>query len=191
MTTARLMAAERSPGLICPDDGRRALFFRRCRRGCPSPGRGPGGRRRARGQGRATGARSETADKRNIRRDAERKAREALGGDFVTTVGDLAMATAERTAANGSVDQARTRGEEVVTAAREQADRLIAEAKKSYESSDHDYTKNYTAAREAGWSTTQLKGLGYPRPAGRKPSDSDSNTGESTPQPTQPVPAPT
>lgn len=107
-------------------------------------------------------------DKRNIRRDAERKAREALGGDLVTTVGDLAMATAERSDASDTVDAARTRGEELIAAAKQQADKLVTDAQESLDSVEARYGKSYTAAREAGWTTTQLKSLGYTRPATRK-----------------------
>ena len=107
-------------------------------------------------------------DKRNVRRDAERKAREALGGDLVSTVGDLAMATADRVDAVQAVDEARARGEELVSAARQQAEKLVASAQAELESIDDQYGKSYAAARNAGWTTTQLKSFGYPRPAGRK-----------------------
>lgn len=108
------------------------------------------------------------ADKRNIRRDAERKAREALGGDLVTTVGDLAMATAERTSAAENVTQARARSEELITAANQQADNLLAAAQDSLDSVEKEYGKSYNAAREAGWTTTRLRSMGYSRPATRK-----------------------
>ena len=108
-------------------------------------------------------------DKRNVRRDAERKAREALGGDLVSTVGDLAMATADKAEAAQAVDEARTRGDELIAAARAQADKLLNSAQAELDSVDDRYGKAYAAAREAGWTSTQLTGLGYARPAGRKP----------------------
>lgn len=132
------------------------------------------------------------ADKRNIRRDAERKAREALGGDLVTTVGDLAMATADRTAATQSVTQARTRGNELMAAAQQQADKLVAAAQHGLDSIEEQYSNHYTAAREAGWTTTQLRALGYPRPATGKAgpgrdmngTDTDAKRSEASPAPT-------
>ena len=108
-------------------------------------------------------------DKRNVRRDAERKAREALGGDLVSTVGDLAMATADKADAVQAVDEARTRGDELIAAARAQAHRLLTDAQAELDSVDGHYGKAYAAAREAGWTSTQLTGLGYTRPVSRKP----------------------
>lgn len=120
------------------------------------------------------------ADKRNIRRDAERKAREALGGDLVTTVGDLAMATADRTSATLSVTQARTRGDELVAAAQQQADKLIAAARHGLDSIEEQYGNYYTAARQAGWTTTQLGALGYPHPVTRKVDRGRDTNGKDT-----------
>ena len=108
-------------------------------------------------------------DKRNVRRDAERKAREALGGDLVSTVGDLAMATADKADAAQAVNEARTRGDELIAAAQAQAEKLLTGALAELDSVDGQYGKAYAAAREAGWTSTQLTGLGYARPAGRKP----------------------
>ena len=107
-------------------------------------------------------------DKRNVRRDAERKAREALGGDLVSTVGDLAMATADRGDAVQALTDALSRGEELMTAAKVQAEKLLAGAQAELDSIDAQYAKSYAAARAAGWTGTQLKGLGYERPAGRR-----------------------
>ena len=107
-------------------------------------------------------------DKRNVRRDAERKAREALGGDLVSTVGDLAMATADRGDAAQSLTDALSRGEELMMAAKEQAEKLLAGAQAELNSIDEQYAKSYAAARAAGWTGTQLKGLGYERPASRR-----------------------
>lgn len=107
-------------------------------------------------------------DKRNVRRDAERKAREALGGDLVSTVGDLAMATADRGDAAQSLTNAVQRGEELITTARQQAEKLLAGAQAELDSIDEQYAKSYVAARAAGWTGTQLKGLGYERPASRR-----------------------
>lgn len=107
-------------------------------------------------------------DKRNVRRDAERKAREALGGDLVSTVGDLAMATADRGDAVESLTDALKRGDELITAAREHAEKLLAGARAELDSIDEQYAKSYASARAAGWTGTQLKGLGYERPAGRR-----------------------
>ena len=107
-------------------------------------------------------------DKRNVRRDAERKAREALGGDLVSTVGDLAMATADRGDAVKSLTDALSRGEELLMAAKAQAKKLLADAQAQLHSIDDQYAKSYAAARVAGWTGTQLKGLGYERPAGRR-----------------------
>lgn len=109
------------------------------------------------------------ADKRNIRRDAERKAREALGGDLVTTVGDLAMAADGRTTAADAMDQARVRGGELIAIAKRQAEELAADAQRGLDAVEQDYAARYTAARDAGWTTTQLTGLGYTRAATRKP----------------------
>ena len=107
-------------------------------------------------------------DKRNVRRDAERKAREALGADLVSTVGDLAMATADRGDAVQSFTDALTRGEELMTAAKAQAEKLLAGSQAELDSIDEQYAKSYAAARAAGWTGTQLKGLGYERPATRR-----------------------
>jgi hypothetical protein len=108
-------------------------------------------------------------DKRNVRRDAERKAREALGGDLVSTVGDLAMATADRVGAVQAVDEARTRGDELVAAAHAQAEKLRSAAQGELDSVDGRYSAAHAAARAAGWTSTQLTGLGYARPVSRKP----------------------
>lgn len=124
-------------------------------------------------------------DKRNVRRDAERKAREVLGGDLVSTVGDLAMATADRVEAMRAVDDARTRGDELIAAARVQAEKLLTGAQAELDLVDGQYGTAYAAAREAGWTSTQLTGLGYARPAGRKsavqvPQQQSVTNGEAT-----------
>ena len=48
---------------------------------------------------------------------------------------------------------------------------------------DH-YSSYYTAARQAGWTTTQLEGMGYPDPPTRSDPDTERNTADSTPHPT-------
>ena len=124
------------------------------------------------------------AEKRNIRRDAERKAREALSGDLVTTVGDLAVAVAERVDTAASLEHAHQRGEQILATAKEQADTIAADAQKAVDALEQTYNEKYAAARTAGWSTTQLTALGYTRPTGRRGSTNKAEPPEATPDAT-------
>lgn len=101
------------------------------------------------------------ADVRKARRDAEKAARDALSGTLVGTAGDLGVAHAARQDAQTEIETGTERGQEIVAAAQREAATLVKEAENSAGEGRTAYATAWTAARDAGWSQTQLQAMGY------------------------------
>ena len=100
-------------------------------------------------------------DSRTARRTAERAAR-----DLITTraalVGELGVATVERTQLAAGIVTASDRGRQLVADAETEADRLVAAAQELAAAGEQRYTDAYTAATAAGWTPADLTALGFP-----------------------------
>lgn len=112
------------------------------------------------------------ADLRKARREAEKTARDALSGTLVGTAGELGVAQAAQKDAAESISVARAKAAAIVAAAKREADAVIAAAEVESRNADKTYADTWHAAKNAGWSATQLRGMGYNKaPAQRKTTD--------------------
>lgn len=103
-------------------------------------------------------------DVKKVRRAAEDAAREALAGTLVGAAGELGVAQAEHDRVKAGADAVEQRAAEIMAAATAEADKLRAAHTAAVEDADAAYGKAWQTARDAGWSNTQLAGMGYRRP---------------------------
>lgn len=106
-------------------------------------------------------------DVRVTRRAAEKAAR-TLINDRAGLVGELGVADAERTRLATNLEAAVARGRDLVTAADQEAARLLAEAQNDLADSETRYAAARTAATDGGWLTADLAALGYPPTKARR-----------------------
>ena len=105
------------------------------------------------------------ADARKARRDAEKAALDVLAGTMVGAAGAIGEARAAQQEAADAAAAAIEKAAEIIAAAKRQADTVISAAQGNISAADDDYSAAYTAARDAGWTPTQLKTMGYDKPA--------------------------
>lgn len=126
------------------------------------------------------------ADLRNVRRSAERAARELMSVKLAL-VGDLGAAQMAQATATGGVDEARAEGRALVDRARQEGDRLVTQARRAAEETAAQYAETYAAAVAGGWTPDDLLGLGYsspprtrrrPEAAGRERADGDGGSSD-------------
>lgn len=124
-------------------------------------------------------------DSRTARRAAEKAARD-LVATRAAVVGDLGVARAERADWAAAVTTAQQHGQELVRAAREQADRLLAVAQQDADDATTRYADAHHRALAAGWTSSDLDALGLaPVPAtGRRRRTPTGTPGPATAGPT-------
>jgi hypothetical protein len=123
------------------------------------------------------------ADVRGARCNAEKVAREALAGTLVGVAGELGVARARQQEAAEGVEAAAEKGRQLAVAAKAEAAALLDRAKAEVTETDGDYGAAWQAARDAGWTRAQLRGMGYPAPGRRRTIRAERNQPESSPVP--------
>lgn len=124
-------------------------------------------------------------DTRAARRTAEKAARDLIA-TRADVVGELAVAAAERAQLTDQITAATDRGQQLVTAAHAEADRLVASARDLAADSEQRYTDAHNAATAAGWSSTDLTTLGFQPSTHTGPRRRDRAPRRPEPTPKQP-----
>ena len=99
-------------------------------------------------------------DNRTARRTAEKAARD-LVATRAAVVGDLGVASAERTDQAAAVTAAQQYGQKLLRAAQEQSEQLVAAAQQNAEDATARYADAHQRALAAGWTSSDLDDLGF------------------------------
>jgi len=97
---------------------------------------------------------SDPSTTRQVRKTAEKAALDALAGDMVAVIGDLAVATTNISSANDVVATAQRKAEELIADATRQGDALVAAAAKAATAAIDTYATTWTTAKSGSPDTS-------------------------------------